>query len=161
MGVTSDPDVEDLLAPGNAIIAPTSLIQVALRVDDLESVMQAEIDSVRSAPGIQEALAALTGTDEHGTPAAIATIRLIDTDDDRILEAERRINEPAAEDEGPLRVSSVSPLVIEDEYKKATEEGMLPLIGLALLLIAALILLFLRTLSDLLLTLVGLLFSLI
>ena len=58
-------------------------------------------------------------------------------------------------------MSSVSPVVVEDEYKEATESGMLPLIGLALLLIAALILLFLRTLSDLLLTLVGLLFSLI
>ena len=46
---------------------------------------QAEIDSTRSAPGIQEALAALTGTDTDGTPVAIATIRLIDTDDERIL----------------------------------------------------------------------------
>ena len=159
--VVSDPDVGDLLAPGNPVIAPTSLIQAALQVDDLESVTQAEIDSVRSAPGIQEALAALTGTDEDGPLVAIATIRLIDTDDDRILEAERRINELAAGDEGPLRVSSVSALVIEDAYKKATEEGTAPLIGLALLLIAALILLFLRTLSDLLLTLVGLLIALI
>ena len=58
-------------------------------------------------------------------------------------------------------MSSISPVVIEDEYQKATEEGMLPLIGLALLLIAALLLLFLRTISDLLLTLIGLLISLI
>ena len=50
-------------------------------------------------------------------------------------------------------MSSVSPVVIEDEYKKATETGMLPLIGIALLLIAALVLLFMRTFSDLLLTL--------
>ena len=63
--------------------------------------------------------------------------------------------------EGPLRVTSVSPAVVEDEYREATESGMVPLIGIALLLIAALILLFMRTLSDLLLTLAGLLFSVI
>ena len=67
----------------------------------------------------------------------------------------------AAADEGPLQVSSVSPIVIEDEYKEATESGLVPLLGLALILILALILLFLRTLSDLLLTFVGLLMSLI
>ena len=130
-------------------------------MDGLESVTQAQIDSTRSAPGIQEALAALTGTDEDGTPVAVATIRLIDTDDERIQDAERTINELAAADDGPLRVSSVSPLVIEDAYKKATEEGTAPLIGLALLLIAALLLLFLRTPADLPLTLGGLLIALI
>ena len=50
-------------------------------------------------------------------------------------------------------------MIVEDEYTKATEEGMGPLIGLALLLIAALLLLFTRTLSDMLLTLSGLVFS--
>ena len=74
--------------------------------------------------------------------------------------AERRINELAVGDEGPLRVSSLSPVVVEDEYKKATEEGMAPLIGLALLLIAVLLLLFTRTLSDMLLTLAGLVLAL-
>ena len=56
-------------------------------------------------------------------------------------------------------MSSLSPVIVEDEYTKATEEGMGPLIGLALLLIAALLLLFTRTLSDMLLTLAGLIFS--
>ena len=58
-------------------------------------------------------------------------------------------------------MSSISSVVVEDEDKKATKEGMAPLIGLAFLLIAALILLFMRTISDLLLTLVGLLMSII
>ena len=84
-----------------------------------------------------------------------------DTGDERIKEAERRISQLAAGDGGSLRVSSVSPTVIEDEYKKATEEGMAPLIGLAFLLIAALILLFMRTISDLLLTLIGLMMAII
>ena len=49
-------------------------------------------------------------------------------------------------------------MIVEDEYTKAMEEGMGLLIGLALLLIAALLLLFTRTLSDMLLTLSGLVF---
>ena len=67
----------------------------------------------------------------------------------------------ASVSEGRLRVSSISSVVVEDEYKKATEEGMAPLIGLAFLLIAALILLFMRPISNLLLKLAGLLMSII
>ena len=160
-GIVGDADVAGLLAPGDPIVALSPLLEAALQVDGFESVTQADIDAARGAPEIGGVLAALTGTDADGTPVAIATIRLTDTGDERIGNAERRINELAVEDEGPLRVSSVSPVVVEDEYKKATEEGTAPLIGLALLLIAVLILVFLRTPSDLLLTLLGLLFSLI
>ena len=49
----------------------------------------------------------------------------------------------------------------EDEYTEANRTGTAPLIGIALLLIAALLLFFLRSLSDLLLTLAGLVISLI
>ena len=158
--VVSAPSVGELLAPVNPIVAPATLIGAALQVDDFESITQAQIDSARNAPEIQRALAAMTGTDADGTPVAIANLRLIDTGDERVADAERRINELAVGDEGPLRVSSLSPVVVEDEYKKATEEGMAPLIGLALLLIAVLLLLFTRTLSDMLLTLAGLVFAL-
>ena len=159
--IVGDPGVGELLAPADPVIAPTSLVKAARGVDDFESVTQAEIDAVRSAPEIGGALAAMTGTDTDGTPVAIATIRLSNTREERARVAEIRISELAAGSQGPLRVSSLSPAVIEDEYREATETGMLPLIGLALLLIVALLLLFLRALSDLLLTLTGLLFSLI
>ena len=159
--IVSDPSVEKLLVPATPIVAPTSLIKDALQLDSFESVTQAEIDSARGSPEIQGALAAMTGVDTDGTPVAIANIQLSDTGDERIQNAERKISELAAGDEGSLRVSSVSPVVIEDEYKKATETGMLPLIGIALLLIAALVLLFMRTFSDLLLTLTGLFISMI
>ena len=159
--IVDDPDVGELLAPTDPVIAPTSLVKAALGVDEFESVKQAEIDAVRSAPEIGEALAAMTGTDTDGTPVAIATIRLSNTREERARVAEIRISEVAAGSQNPLRVSSLSSAVIEDEYREATETGMLPLIGLALLLIVALLLLFLRALSDLLLTLTGLLFSLI
>ena len=157
-GIVSDPGVARLLAPADPIIAPSLLIEAAGGFD-ATPVTQAEIDAIASIPEIGGALAALTGNDTDGTPVAVATIRLSDTGDNRVWDAERTINDAATASDGPLRVSSVSPIVIEDEYKRATEEGMAPLVGLALLLIAGLILLFMRTLSDLLLTLGGLIIS--
>ena len=159
--IVSDPGVAGLLAPTDPVLAPSSLVKALLQVESFESVTQAEIDSVRGSPEIRNALQAMTGNDADGSPVAIATIRLRDTGDERIEDAERRVHDLATMDEGPLRVSSISSVVIEDEYKKATEEGMAPLIGLAFLLIAALILLFMRALSDLALTLVGLLMAMI
>ena len=159
--LVSDPSVGPILAPGNPVIAPSFLVKLMLQVESFESVTQADIDSARGPPELEQAIAAMTGTDTDGTAVAVATIRLRDTGDERIENAERRINELAAADDGPLRVSSVSTVVVEDEYKRATEEGMLPLIGLSFLLIAALILVFMRSISDLLLTLAGLLMSII
>ena len=159
--VAGDPDVVGLLAPENPVLAPSALLQAILQTTDFSSVDQAEIDAARQSTPIRQVLDALTGTDTDGTPVAIATIRLTDTGDERIEVAERKIFEAATDSEGPLRVSSVSSVIVEDEYQRATEEGMAPLIGLAFLLIAALILLFMRTISDLLLTLAGLLMSII
>ena len=159
--MVSDPRVGELLMPADPIVSPASLIDALLQVDGFESIPQTEIDSVLDVPEIQVALAAMTGTDTDGTPVAIATIRLNDTGDERVQDAERRISELAAGDEGPLRVSSLSPVVVEDEYTEATESGMLPLVGLALLLIVGLLLLVMRTLSDTLLTLTGLVLALI
>ena len=153
--IAGDPEVAGILAPGVPIFAPSLLVKAALQVGNLDSVTQEQIDSAHSVPGIGEALASFTGTDADGTSAAVGSIRLHDTGDERVVEAERRINELAIGDEGPLRVSSISFVVIEDDYKRGTE-GMGPLIGLALLLISALIVLFMRALSDLLLTLLGL-----
>ncbi len=159
--VVQSPSVAELLAHGIPVIAPSSLIGDALRLDGFESITQAEIDSARNITQVSEALASLTGTDADGTPVAIASIRLNDTGDERVAGAERRISELADRNEGALRVSSLSSAIIEDEYKKAIDEGMAPLIGLALLLIAALLLLFTRTLSDMLTTLMGLIISIV
>ncbi len=153
--IAADPDVEGILAAVAPFFAPSLLVKTGLQVASLEGVTQEQIDAVRSVPGIRETIAAMTGTDTDGTPVAVGSIRLHDTGDERVVDAERRINELAIEDEGPLRVSSISFVVIEDDYKKGIE-GMGPLIGLALLLIAALVVLFMRSLSDLLLTLLGL-----
>ena len=163
--IVSEPGVRESLAGADAVVSPAWLIQAALptalQTDRLESLSQAAIDSARTVPDIQAGLDAITGVDSDGTPVAIATIRLREADAERLQQAERRIHELAVDDDGPLRVSSVSPTVVEDEYQQATRTGTLPLIGIALLLIAALLLLFLRSLSDLLLTLTGLVLALI
>ena len=159
--IVSEPGVGELLTPADPIVAPSALVMALLRVDGFESVTQEDIDTLSGPPEILSLLGAMTGTDADGTPVAVASVRLLDTGDERVADAERRIDEIATGDEGPLRVSSISYAVLEDESRKATETGMAPLIGLAFLLIAALILLFMRTISDLLLTLAGLFTSLI
>ena len=156
-----EPDVQPLLVSGHQAITPASVIGVALQVDDFSGVSQDAIDQVSAAPEISAALAAMTGSDEDGTSIAVTTIRLRDTGDERSSAAELRIHELTVADEGPLRVSSVSPAVVEDEYQEANRTGTAPLVGIALLLIAGLLLFFLRSLSDLLLTLGGLVVSLI
>ena len=158
--IAADPGVGALLAPSDPIIAPSFLLQAALQRQSLDGITQAEIDAVQNIPQIQGAIDAMTGTDADGTQVAIANIRLTDTGDDRVKDAERKINELAAGSQGALSVSSLSPAIVEDEYREATETGMAPLIGLALLLIAVLLLVFMRTLSDMLLTLAGLIISL-
>ena len=155
------PGVEELLARSNPVFSPASLIGAALQLENLESLTQAQIDAARTAPGVGELLALMTGSDTDGTPVAVASIRLRDTGDERVADAERQIDRLAAGDEGPLRVSSVSFAVIEDEIRVATETTMLPLIMLALLLIMGLLLLFTRSPSDVLLAFSGLVVALI
>ena len=158
--VVNDPAVGELLAHDGPVVAPTFLVQALLQVDSFESVTREKVNAAPGPPEIRAALDSLTGVDTDGTPVGIAIVRLRDTGDERVADAQRRINALAAEEDGPLRVSAISPVIVEDEYKRATEEGMAPLIGLAFLLIAGILLLFLRTLSDLLLTLLGLLLAL-
>ena len=153
-------DVGSLLAPPDALIAPSALIKSVAATDDLANLSSDQINAIRTAPELAAAFSALSGVDRDGSEVTIGTVRLRQSGDERTAQAERSINNLAESSQGPLRVSSVSPVIIEDEYKRATESGMGPLIGLALLLIAALILLFLRTFSDLIITLTGLVFSL-
>ena len=157
--VVSDPNVNELLVPVGAVVAPSSVIGGLAQAQGVDTITQPVIDAALGVPEIAGVIDALTGTDEDGTSIAIANIRLIDSGDERVLDAERRIYDLAAGDDGPLRVSSLSPAIVEDEYTEATESGLAPLLGLALVLIALLLLLFTRTLSDMLLTLAGLIIS--
>ena len=159
--IVADPSVGGLLAPTDPVIAPSLLVKALLQVDSFETVTPEQIAAASGPAEIKGALAGMSGTDSDGSPVAIAIIRLRATGDERVADAERRINELAAGDEGPLAVSSLSPVVVEDEYKRATESGIGLLLGLALLMIAALLVLFTRAISDMLLTLLGLIFSII
>ncbi len=159
--ITSDPDITPLLTPTDAVLSPAAIVKASPGAGELASISQAKIDAVLATAELGPALDALTGTDADGTSVAIATIRLRNTNEEQVRVAERLILQLATASSGVLSVSSVSPVVVEDEYQQATEEGMVPFIGLALVLILLLILLFLRTFSDLLLALVGLLLSLI
>ncbi len=166
--IASDPKVANLLPPVNAVFAPSLFLKGVLQVEGFESVSQAEIDgaldylrTTSEAAAIQAAITAMVGRDAEGSPVGVGTVRLLDTGDDAVDDAERRIDELGRESEGPLRVSSVSIAVIEDEVREATGSRMLPLLGIALLVIVVLTMLFMRTLSDLLLTLGGILLAII
>ena len=159
--IASAPEVAPLFAPSNPIVAPSSIVETALQVDGFESVTQPQIDALRNVPQIQDALTALTGTDSDGSPITVATIRLQDTDEERLQKAETRVHDIADDSRGPLLASSVSPAVIEEEYQRAYREDTAPLIAASFLLIAGLIFLFLRSPSDVVLSLVGLLMSIV
>ena len=167
--VTSDGRVADVLAAGDPIASPTEPLAAALGVEGFRDVTQGELDAaldrIARDPGLagqRAALDALTGTDADGTHIAIATIRLRDPGDmETLVAAELAIREITEEVEGPLAGRSVSEATIDEESDAATGSTMLRLMGVALLVIAALTFLFLRSPSDVLLTLAGLLVTVV
>ena len=166
--IASEPGVADLLPPANAILAPTQVLAFLLETDDFASVSQEQISAtveyLRTTPEaaqLSATLDALTGTDADGTAVGVAMVRVLETDDDASDDAQLRIDELAEANEGPLRVRSISVPVITEEVREATGSRMLPVMGLALLVVALLTLLFMRTLSDLLLTVTGLILAVI
>ena len=161
--VAVEPGVAETLTTTHAIVAPTSVIGGVLGVDDFDSLTQAEINSafeqLLTDPALirlQNALSEMTGTDSDGTLISVATVRLRDTGDDLVRQAQLRIHQLAEDSQGPLLVGTVSPALIEQVYQEATGPGFVPLMVLAILVVSALILLFMRSGLDLLLTLMGL-----
>ena len=159
--IATDPAVAALLTPTQPISAPSVLLKAALGGGGFESLTQTQIDALASHPQLGAALGAMTGFDEDGSPLAVGSVRLRVAEHPAVDVAELRIDELASASDGPLRVSSISHSTIQVEYKEATRTGTRPLLGLALLLVAGLILLFMRSISDLLLTLSGLIMSLV
>ncbi|MCY4390836.1 MAG: MMPL family transporter [Chloroflexi bacterium] len=166
---TSDARVADVLAAGDAVASPTEPLAAVLGVEGFADTTQAELeealDRIAQEGGLagqRAALDALTGTDADGTSVAIATIRLRDPGDmETLVAAELAIHEITEEVEGPLAGRSVSEATIDEESDAATGSTMLRLMGVALLVIAALTFLFLRSPSDVLLTLAGLLVTVV
>ena len=167
--VTSDERVADVLAAGGAVVAPTQQLASVLGVEGFADTTQAEIDAAlqriereAALAGPRAALDSLTGHDADGTPVAIATVRLRDPGDvETLVEAELAIHELTEGVAGPLAARSVSGATVDEESDAATGSTMLRLMGIALLVIAALSFLFMRSPSDVLLTLAGLLVTIV
>ena len=163
---TSDSRVAPLLALPDPVIAPTSLIAAALGTDDFASLSQQQIDQAAAQLPIDR----LVGADVDGTQVAIANVRLLkdidgdgDTEDDEdiLAAAELAIRDIAEASRGPLDGGSLSPAVVSEETSAATGSEMMLLMGLALAVIAALLLLFTRSLFDLILSLLGLVLTIV
>ncbi len=168
-GITSDPRVKDVLAAGDAVTSPAEPLAAVLGVDGFADTTQGEIDGALDRirqegefAGQRRDLDSLTGTDADGTPIAIATIRLRNpVDIEELVEAALAIHEITEQVEGPLAGRSVSPATIDEESDAATGSTMPRLMGVALLVIAALTFLFMRSPSDVLFTLAGLLVTIV
>ncbi|MDE0235112.1 MAG: MMPL family transporter [bacterium] len=161
--IEAEPSVAETLTATHAIVAPTSVVGGVLEADGFDSVTQAEINAaierLQTEPGLarlQTAFLEITGTDSDGTLISVATIRLRETEDDVVRQAQLKIHDLAEESRGPLLVGTVSPALIEEVYQEATGPGFVPLMVLAVLVVSALMLLFMRSGLDLLLTLMGL-----
>ena len=148
-------------------VAPTTLIGRALETDDFASLSQQQIDQ---AAAQIPTIGRLVGTDENGDPVAISNVRLLkdpdgdgdeENNEDALTEAELAIRDMALDSQGPLEVSSLSPAVVAEETSAATGSEMIVLMGLALGVIALLLLVFTRSLFDLILSLLGLILTIV
>ena len=164
--VASDPRVAPLLAPPNPVIAPTNMLASVLGVNDFAPLSQQQIDQAASQVPIDR----LVGTNSDGALVAIATVRLLtdadgdgdDGDDaDALTQAQLAIRDIAEASQGPLEGGSLSSATVSEETGGATGSQMILLMGLALLVIAALLLLFTRSLFDLLMSLLGLVVTIV
>ncbi len=161
--VASDPRVAPLLAPPNPVVAPTNMLASVIGVNDFAPLSQQQIDQAASQVPIDR----LVGTDSDGALVAIATVRLLtdadgDGDDaDALTQAQLVIRDIAEASQGPLEGGSLSSATVSEETGGATGSQMILLMGLALLVIAALLLLFTRSLFDLLMSLLGLVVTIV
>ena len=145
-----------LAAPVVSAVLPLS---AALGTSDFASVQQADIDA--AAEG-NPALARLVGVDADGTPMAAAYVRLHKIEDSqRLKTTQLALRDLAQGSSGPLDGSSLSPATVSEETSSALGSEMLVLMVIALAVIAALLLLFTRSLVDLLLSLLGLVLTIV
>ena len=162
----SEPRVTPLLAPRSPVVGPSLIVARALGTADFPSLTQQQIDQAVAKVPIDR----MVGTDVDGTRVAISTVRLrtdLDGDGDReddadaLVEAELAIRDVVEAVPGPLDGSTLSSAVLAEEIRGATGSEMFLLMGLALAVIAVLLLLFTRSLLDLALSLLGLVLTIV
>ena len=141
------------------VVSPVLPLAAALRTSDFASASQADIDA--AAEG-NPAMARLVGFDADGVQVAAAYVRLHKIEDRELLNAvELALLDVARGSTGPLEASSLSPATVSEETSSALGSEMLMLLVIALAVIAALLLLFTRSLVDLALSLVGLVLTIV
>ena len=153
-------ETHDLVTPllASPVVSPTGSLAAALGTDDFASVSQADIDAAQGDP----ALARLVGSDVDGSPVAVTYVRLHKIEDEeRLQSAEFVVQDIAESAAGGVEGSSLSPATVSEETSQAVGPQMVQLMVLALVVIAALLLLFTRSLFDLLLSLLGLVMTIV
>ncbi len=163
---TTDPRVQPLLAPAGAVVSPTFLFAQALGTDDFASLSQEQVDGAAA----QLPLGRLVGTDADGAAVAIAAIRLradadadgeTADDEEALTEVELAIRDITRDSSGPLAGSGLSAATTAEETERATGAEMTVIMVIALGVIAALLLLFTRSLLDLVLSVGGLVLTIV
>ena len=161
-----DPRVAPMLARPSPVVGPTLMLAGALGTDDFASLSQQQIDEAAGHLPLDR----FVGTGADGAAVAISSIRLVadadgdgDTDDDAeaLAEAELAIRDIVVASEGPLVGGSLSAAVLAEDSEGATGSEMTVLMVVALVVIAALLLLFTRSVFDLLMTLAGLVMTIV
>ena len=164
--IISHPEVAPLLTDSDPVIAPTLIVAAGLGTDDFASLTQQQIDQATA----QLPVSRMVGTDTDGSQVAIATVRLvmdvdgdgdIEDDADTLVSAELAIRQIVESSQGPLEGSSLSPSTLAEESQGATGSEMFLLMGLALAVIAVLLLLFTRSIFDLALSILGLVLTIV
>ncbi len=163
---SADAGVSPLLAPSRPLGGPTVMLASVLGTDDFASLTQRQIDEAARQVPIER----VVGTDADGGEVAIATVRLLrdadgdgdqEDDADALADAELAIRDVAEATAGPLEASALSPATVSEETQAATGSEMLLLMLIALGVIAVLLLLFTRSLFDLVLSLLGLVLTIV
>ena len=160
----SEPSVAERLARTNAVSSPAGILARILSTDDLASVSQEAIDAavrrIESDPELEEvrvAFQSLVNAEGGDQGVARAVLRLRELGDPDALErAELDARDAAEAVTGPLAVRALSPATTNEETEEATGSSMTILMFVALLVIAALLYAFMRSVTDLALAVVGL-----
>ncbi len=136
------------------VVSPILPLAEALGTGDFASVPQHEIDAaVVGNPAFDR----LVGFDDDGTQVALAHARLrVDVPERNAEAAEFAIREIVQSVDDPVVGSSLSAAIVSEEISETLGVQMLLLLIIALLVIAALLVLFTRSLLDLVLSMVGL-----
>ena len=164
-GVTSDPDVAAVQSLSNPAVAPSTVIKLVGRIGDLGSATPDQIESavasIEAIPRAKRAFDRLYGVDDSGAPLGIGAVYLDSSDRERMLAAQETIETIADTTPGPLSTTTISTASLNRDFREGTSRLSAPFFGLAVILIGALIFLFLRRLSDLVVTMLGIFVSVV